>query len=158
MQAFTKDAPKITDPMPVPARLRQQRAEVFAGMQKLKDELRRDPTDEELSEALHLTPAKFRKLKPLLRHQQPLSALDQDDDDGDSQDVVASTRTDYDDWVEAIYHDLPPTDQLILQHRTGLNGAEKLDAPELAKVTGLSIPQINHRIRRLQQRLNEFGA
>lgn len=155
LRELQRTAPEITDPLPAPERLRRKRAEAFAALARLRDDLRRDPTEEEIADELNISPAEFRKLRPHLRYQQPLSMAETGDDETE-KDVAVAERTPYDDWIEAVYHDLPPQDRLILQHTTGLNGAQKLSLPQLVTATGLSLDQVRSRVAKLQRRLNEF--
>jgi hypothetical protein len=61
-------------------------------------------------------------------------------------------------WVEAVYLDQSPVDQVILQHSFGLHGRPVLSGEEVARMLNLSPGSVSQRKARLQRDLDEFES
>jgi DNA-directed RNA polymerase specialized sigma subunit len=156
LQEIQRIAPKIQEPMAMPERLRRERGVLLGAINAAKDELGREPSDEEISERTGLPPAKVTKVRSLARASLPASAIEEAGDDDENDDVVAHQRSPEDDWTDAVYHDLSDPDRLILQHRTGYRGAPILPTQDIAKMLNISSAAISQRAARIQARLDEF--
>lgn len=157
LRALQRIAPEVVDPLPPPERFRRQQAEISTALSDLEDSLGREPTDEEVSEHTGIPLSRTSKVRARMRARIPMTSFEEGDDDDDTgQDVVGSTRTDYDDWAEAVFHDLGHIDKLIMQYRTGYGGADKLNNMEIASRVGISPAAVSQRARRIQARLDEF--
>lgn len=55
-----------------------------------------------------------------------------------------------------VYMDLSPVDKVIFEHTTGYNNAKIMQLPEIAKKTGLSIPQIAYKKQLMRKQIDNF--
>jgi len=156
LQAIQREAPKIQDPMPMPERLRRERGVLLNAINQAKDELGREPSDEEVSERTGLAPKKITKIRSLARAGLSSSAVESIDDDDENDDVVAHQRSPEDDWTDAVYHDLADPDKLILQHRLGYRGAPVMQTQEIAKMLNMSSAAVSQRATRIQAQLDKY--
>jgi len=151
-------APDINDPLAPPERFRRQQAEIAKAEELLRDDLGREATDEELADITRLPIRRIAKVRARMRPRISSSRFDNVEDDDEAPDLVGQEETDYDQWIDAVYHDLPPVDRLILQHRTGYRGADTLDNQELARRLNLTPAAVSQRAARIQKKLDSFDA
>ena len=156
LRSLVRDAPKIQEPMVPGQKYRSEVAELHTAKTKFTDTFGRDATDEELSELTQIPLRKVIRLQSSNRARIPMSMVEEADEDANAPDVIGSTRTPYDDWVDAIYYGLGDLDRLILMHRTGYRNAEVLDPQALAAKPGLSVDAVQQRARRIQEQLDRF--
>ena len=68
-----------------------------------------------------------------------------------------ASRTDpYDEWVDAVYHDLGEIDRVIMSYRTGFRGAPVLSNGDIAKRLKMTPGAVSQRANRIQGKLDEF--
>ncbi len=161
LQGLQRMAPAIADPFTPPERFRRQQQDITAAATALQEELGRDPTDEEVAEVSGLPASRVTKVRSRMRARVPFSAYEgsfDEDGDSDAPDIVASERTPYDEWVEAVYHDLGEIDKLILMHRTGYRNADRLSNQDIAYKLNLTPAAVSQRAARIQSRLDAFHA
>lgn len=160
LRALQRLAPQIHDPLPMPERLRRDRAEVASAVEKVQNDLGREASDEEIAELTKLPRRRITKVRQMMQARIPLSAIEESEEDSeqDVPDVVAHQTTPEDEWLDAVYHDLGDIDRLVLQHRTGYRGAEVLPTNEIAKRLRMSPAAVSQRATRIQQRLDAFHA
>ncbi len=158
LQALQRMAPSIQDPLAPPERFRAQQAEIAHAADLMTDQLGREPTDEELAEVLKFPLKRVTKVRSRMRARLPTSTYEDAGEEDERPDVVAVERTLYDDWEDAVYHDLGPVDRLIMMHRTGYRGAEVLSTNEIAKRLNLSASAVSQRASRIQKRLDEVNG
>lgn len=60
-----------------------------------------------------------------------------------------------DEWIHFVYHDLVPTDKIIMEHKTGFGGKPLLSSEELAKKLNMSISNVNSRIRLISKKIEQ---
>lgn len=162
LQRLQQEGPRISDPMPQAERSRRDSGKIMAAISAAADDIGREPTDEELSELTGLPRRRITKVRAHMRHRmsesQYTEGLGNDDDSDNAQEAVATERTGYDDWVDAVYHDLPEVDRIILQYRTGFRGAPKLSSGDIARRLKLSPAAVSQRVTRIQAKLDEFNG
>lgn len=156
LRSLVRDAPKIQEPMVPGQKYRTEVAELHNAKLKFTDTFGRDATDEELSELTNIPLRKVVRLQSSNRARIPMSMVEEADEDASSPDVIGSTRTPYDDWVDAIYHGLGDVDRLILMHKTGYRHGEQLDDTALAARVNLSVDAVQKRAHRIQAQLDRF--
>ncbi len=157
LQELQRIGPKLNDPLPMPERLRRERGMLLKTIDSARNELGREPSDEEVSERIGLPPAKITKIRGLMRSGVPSSVLEElGDEDEEAPDMVAHQRAPEEDWLDAVYHDLTEPDRLILQHRTGYRGAPVFPSGKIAQMLGISPAAVSQRAARIQARLDEF--
>jgi DNA-directed RNA polymerase specialized sigma subunit len=160
LQRLQREGPKISDPMPAPERTRRDSGKIMAAISSAADDIGREPTDEEIAELTGLPRRRVTKIRKGLRHRisesQYTEGFGGDEGDDTTVDAVASERTGYDDWVDAVYHDLPEVDRVILQYRTGFRGAPKLSNTDIAQRLKISPAAVSQRVTRIQAKLDEY--
>lgn len=156
LRSLVRDAPKIQEPMVPGQKYRAEVAELNTAKTKFMDSFGRDATDEELAELTNIPLRKVVRLRSSNRARIPMSMVEEADDDSNAPDVIGSSRTPYDDWVDAIYYGLGDVDRLILMHKTGYRNAEVLDTQAISQRTGLSPDAVQQRAHRIQAQLDQF--
>lgn len=156
LRELQRAAPSVVDPLSPPERFRRQQMEITRVTADLEEQLGREATDEEIAEVSGIPLPRVVKVRQRMRARLPTSVYEDSDDDDESPDIVDSTVTDEDLWLEAVYHDLGEVDRVILLHRTGYRGAEVLSNAEIADRVNLSPGAVSQRAKRIQHRLEEF--
>ena len=158
LQALQRMTPALTDPLPQPEKFRRDSQALTNATNSLQEVLGREPTDEELAEETKLPIARVIKVRSGQRARIPMSMYEADDDDESTPEPVASSRDDFDDWMDAVYHDLGETDKLIFMYRTGYRGQQPMPNQEIARKLGVSPAYISQRASWIQKRLDEFDG
>lgn len=134
----------------VPEQWKLDSQQIAGALPDLRDELGREPSDAELADRLSIPLTRIRRGRQvpgvLSAGQAPNAQLELKRPDERAWDV----------WVESVYHDLPPVDQVILEHSFGLHGRPVLPAGQIAKMVNLSPGSISQKKARIQQHLDEF--
>lgn len=135
----------------VPEQWRIDARTVSAVHADLRDELNRDPSDAEVADRASIPVDRVRRARnvPLV-----LSSSR----GGEGVTVAAPSEHAWNRWVEGVYHDLHPTDQVILEHSFGLFGNPVLSGQDVAKKINLSPGAVSQRKARIQGMLNEFDS
>lgn len=135
--------------LPEQWRLDAQRVDRVAA--DARDELGREPSDAEVADRSGVPVGRVRRA----RSAPGVLA------GGQLEGGFAVERPDeraWNDWVEGVYHDLGPLDQVILEHSFGLHGRDVLPANQVARLVGLSPGAVSMRKLKIQQSLDEFDA
>ncbi len=156
LQGLQRSAYRITDPLPQSEGFRMDAGKIGSFSDSFTADAGREPTDEEVAEALSLPIKRVIKVRTGMRRRIPTSALEDADPEGEGGDVVGSVRTEQDDWVDAVYHDLGPVDRLIMMHRTGYRGADRLAVQDIAARLNISPSAVSQRARHIQDQLDRF--
>jgi len=136
----------------VPEQWRLDAQRAHGVMEDLREDLGREPSEAELATKLNI---------PLDRIRRALTVpntMASSQFEGSVEGSGGTSQKAWDQWVEGIYHDLHPVDQVILEHSFGLHGKEITPANVLAKLVNLSPGAISQRKARIQQMLDEFES
>ena len=131
------------------ARLSETKALLFhtynAANNELKDQLGRDPTNDELSDHLAWSP------KKLTQFQQQASL---------KEFVESEEHPDYDKGedhlVDYIYHDLLPLQKQIFEYSTGYQGKPKLSGQEMMKKLDITQGQLSYQKNLIVQKIESI--
>lgn len=156
LQAIQRLAPHINDPLSPSDRFRRDQQQITQGTNQLYENLGREPSDDELSDHTGLSIKRLRKVRSRMRGRLPFTVYEDQGEEDDSNDVVGSTRLPYDDWQDAVYHDLPEQDKIIFVHRTGYGGADVLSNQEIAAKLNISPAAVSQKAAKLQAKLDQF--
>lgn len=157
LQRLQREAPVISDPMPMPERFRADQSRIYQARMDIENEEGRDALPEEIADKTHLPLKRVKRVLGRMSSRVTQSAYEESESEEDeAKDLAVSERTPWDEWVDAVYHDLPPRDRLIFRHRTGYDGAEVLGANDLADKLGVTPQIISQRARLIQKRLDSF--
>lgn len=159
LRRLQRMAPGVVDPLAPPERFRRQQVDIKQGVELLQEEMGRDPTDEEVADLLGMPSARVTKVRNRMRARMPMSVYEEaSSDDDTAPDIVGSTRTPYDEWIDAVYHDLGEIDRLILMYRTGYRNSDVLSNQEIANRLSISPAAVSQRANRIQRKLDSFHA
>jgi len=121
---------------------------------ELNDSLGRDPSLGELSDHIGMNPKRIGKL---MKVRPGLTEGQTSVETGEGEDTLAPaviTPQTNDVWMDFIYHDLSPTDQLIFDHTIGYNNKRKLPKAEIARKIGISAGALSQRLAKIQAKLD----
>lgn len=159
LQRLQREAPTISDPLPIPERFRRDQASVAQALADFEDENGVAAEPEDVAERLKLPLKRVRKVMTRMKARVPWSTYEEADDDEDDQaDVAVTERTPWDEWVDAVYNDLSPRDRAIMRHRAGYGGSPVLGNVEIAEKLGISPQIVSQRARLIQAKLDRFQS
>lgn len=131
---------------------------VRAVEQELISELGRQPSDAEIADRLHIPIQRVTRARKVPSINPDTAFVDPSSlDTGKALKIKPETiKT----WVQAIYADSDPKDQVILEHSLeppfDIFGKPKLSDKELAEKLNISLSNISQRKARLQSKINEI--
>ena len=149
LRGLRRTTERVTSGAYLPEQWRLDSSKVEAARVDARDELGREPSDIELADRMGLPLERIRRA----RISPGILASTQTHDAGL---VSGPDQRAWNTWVEAIYHDLPAIDQVILEHSFGLHGKPILPSNKLADMIKLSPGAISQRKARIQNMLDEF--
>lgn len=158
LQRLQREAPAITDPLPLPERMRRDSRDIINALAEAGGLIGTEVSDERLSELTGIPVSRVTKVRGMMRKRLPESSYEEGlgDDDGEVPDVVATETDPYDEWVDAVYHDLGEVDRVIMSYRTGFRGAPVLPTNEIARRMKLSPGAVSQRAAKIQARLDAY--
>lgn len=122
--------------------------------EELRDQLSRDPTDDEIADATGLSPRRIRKIRSF---NQPVSegmTARQTNSDEGANDAIASTlpgdNSSTDAWLNFVYDDLSATDKLVMDMLLGRNGRRRANTQDIARRLNLSPGAVSQRAAKIQ--------
>ena len=124
-------------------------AEVDRVTRMLKDDLGRDPTDDEISDEIGISPKKVRDARSAALASVTSSSMSPEEsgDDDSSSEPGVTTPSKVPFAQEAVYHDLSETDRFIFDALVGAHGAEKLPGTEVSRRLGVSPAAVSQRAK-----------
>lgn len=162
LQGLKRVSMKQQQMLSAPQRVLQDHYALRQARDRLADDLGREPSDAELSDASGLPPrriAKVRRFRPgFAQGQLERTVATADGEEADVAPAVARPEP-IRGLVQFLYHDVDAVDQAILENHFGLNGrTRRLSGVELARRLNLSSSALSQRAARLQAQLDELGA
>lgn len=141
LKSLSRDVYTYSGPARMPEHRKIKMKTFNDSLERLKDDLAREPSVEELADDLSWSPAEVARFRKEQRRELsdslPVSHGFSLDDDDDS-------------IVSFVYHDLNPSDKVVFEHTTGYGGAQVLSTRDLMAKSGLTSGQISHSKRRLK--------
>ena len=127
---------------------------------ELRDNLSRDPSDDELAD---MTGLSTRRIKKIRAFNQPvaegMTALQSGDSEDDTNTEIASTLPNYtkhtDAWLEFVHGDLSPTDKLIMDMTLGRNGRRRASTQDIARRLNITPGAVSQRAAKIQQMIDQ---
>jgi len=138
----------------IPEVAARQAAAVNRAMNEFVDDYGREPTDEELADELGMTVKRVRDVRKKAVASVASSSFDEmdgDDISASAPGVVTPSKIPF--AQEAIYRELDSTDRFIFDSITGLNGAQKLPAKEVAARLGISPAAVSQRAKAIGDKI-----
>lgn len=126
---------------------------IDTAQEDLRDQLSRDPSDEELADYTGLSVRRIRKVRSFNK---PVATgmTDQETTDDVGGDVASSVPGRENDktnaWLDFVYDDLTPTDKLIMDMTLGRHGRRRVSTQEIAKKLNISPGAVSQRAAKIQ--------
>ncbi len=158
LQGLRRHSARESQMVSLPERVGLDMHRLSQAENELRDELSRDPSDTELMEHTGLSLKRLqhiRQAKPAYAEGFIHSRTASEENPGGMDPAVMAGAGDDAAWNEFVYHDVDPTDQLIMEHTLGLHGKPVLPKQEIARRAGISPAAISQRAARLQEKLNQ---
>lgn len=137
----------------IPEVAARQAAAIERATTSLRDDLGRDPTDEELADELGLSVKRVKDARGMAVASVSSSVYDEsgDDEESYSPGVVTPSRVPF--AQEAVYHDLSDADRFIFDSATGSHGAQRIPAVEVARRLGISPAAVSQRAKAIGKQI-----
>lgn len=125
---------------------------------ELRDQLSRDPTDDELADFTGLSVRRIRKVKSF--HKPVASGmLDQETTEDSYSGEVASQlpgkNNSVDAWLDFVYGDLSATDKLVMDMTLGRNGRRRTSTQEIARRLNMTPGAVSQRAAKIQAMIDK---
>lgn len=143
----------------VPEVAMRQAASVARVTEELKDELGRDPTDEELADEIGISVQRVKKVRGMAVPSVYSSSLESqigDDQSFSEPGVVTPSKVPF--AQEAVYQGLDSRDRMIFDGITGIHGGKPVPANVIAARLGVSPAYISQRAKAIAQQISEVIA
>lgn len=158
LQPLTRYSARAGQPMPIPERAEHELRRVKQAQRELTLRTGREPTQKEMSDHLKLSQQRIAKILGHYSHPTVSeSQIGAQEDDPDKSDFApAVTKPNYNEiWADYVYTSLDPTDQKIMEWRTGRNGVKLKSNQEIAKELNLSPGAVSQRAGKITAQLKE---
>lgn len=118
----------------------------------------REPTTQELADAMQVSMAEIERLQSELRKDLSTSVIEEDDDETGFYKYIQQTTQDpkQKEAIEFVYFDSDPVDKKILEWTLGVYGNQTLPAKEIARKLGLTDFQLKQRKEKLAKEISEL--
>jgi DNA-directed RNA polymerase specialized sigma subunit len=126
---------------------------------QLRDDLGRDPTDDELADATNLSKRRIQKIRafhqPVAEGATMRDTSAEENFGGDVASSVPGATRSEDAWFNFVYDDLGPTDKLIADMTLGRNGRRKTTTQDIAQRLKITPGAVSQRAAKIQAMLDK---
>jgi len=139
----------------LPERVAIQQKQLIEMEDNLRDQLGRDPSDGEIADATGLS---HKRLAYIRRAHSGIAEGSITSETAEGDVFTPASRSlgpQNDAWMDFVYYDLGPTDQLIMDYTMGRNGTPQLPTSEIARRLGVTPSAVSQRAARIQAMLDE---
>jgi len=125
---------------------------------ELRDQLGRDPTDDELADHTGMSKRRIKKIRSF---NQPVSEgsthneTDENSNSGDTASNIPGQDPGAEAWLDFVYDDLSSTDKIIMDMMLGRNGRKKASVKEIAEALNISPSAVSQRAAKIQEMLDK---
>lgn len=152
LQSLRRYGASIAAPVRVPDQVRLDQVRVARHEADLTHDLGRSPSDAELADRAGLPIDRIAKARGV-GAAFVASSLPTGVETVVPSNLAAAKKT----WLRYVYHDLPPSYQVVLEHTIGINGKPILTTTEIAKKLGVSAGAVSQRKAKIEKIMNEYG-
>jgi DNA-directed RNA polymerase specialized sigma subunit len=147
--------PRQSQPIPVPEQAALDLRFIDGVERDLKDQLNRDPSVHELSDATGLSSKRITSIRN--KYGIPTVTAEALRTSEGAQQVMGVPRDDPNEalWREAVYEGLSPVDQNIMDWAMGLHGQPVRSKTEIARRLKISVPAVTQRAAKIRAKLEE---
>jgi len=145
----------------VPEQVSLDYQHLSAAENELRDKLSRDPTDEEIANETGLS---ARRIKKIRAFNVPVASgattrnTDEENYGGDVASQIPTHGAAEEAWLDFVYGDLAPTDQLIMDLTLGRNGRKPTSTQEIARRLNITPGAVSQRAAKIQTLINQRSA
>ena len=127
---------------------------------EMREDLGRDPSDSELSDAVSISPKRMAYVRGLRMPSSEGTVLQpfRNSDSGDFNDPSVANKvrkSDLGAWHSFVYDSLGDTDKIVMEHSFGLNGKPVLSSQGIASKLGVTPAAVSIRKSKIQQELDK---
>lgn len=137
----------------------RQAAEVDRVTKELRDDLGRDPSDDEIADEIGISPKRVAKVRSMAVASVPTGQIDEvEGADGESAiapGVVTPSKVPF--AQDAVYMSLQPRDRLIFDALTGLHGKAQMSAKAVAAKLGVTPALVSQRAKSIAEQIAEVA-
>jgi len=152
LQGLRRVGAKSQNIISVPEQVALDRNSLIAAEKELRNNLGRDPSDGEIAD---YTKMSLKRLAHVRRSKGSVpTGMVTDPLSGNMPGSVLPNQKN-DAWLEFVYRELSPVDQVILDYTLGLHGSPVLPNKDIAERAGITPSAISQRLARIQAALNE---
>ncbi len=153
LQSLRRAAAKENNIISIPEQVGLDFQRLNENENELRDQLGREPTDDELADATGLSTRRIRKIRAFHQPVAESATITESEDDSFGGDVASSVpgaTSAHDAWLNFVYEDLGPTDRLIMDMTLGRNGRKRASNQQIAQRLRLSPGAISQRAAKIQ--------
>lgn len=154
LQGLRRLAAKENQIITVPEQVALDLSHVREAENLLRDQLGRDPSTAELANHTNISSKRLAYIRGMRPSYAQGSFQRATSDGEDIYQPSVQGSNDASQWHDFVYHDLIPTDQVIMEHTLGLHGKKVLSNQDIAAKLGVSPGAISQRKAKLQEKLN----
>lgn len=155
MQPLTRTVHNRANQLQIPQQAWWDLKNMEEAQKELKYDLGHDPTAQQLADSTGLSERRVGMLRELSGEGVPESVLREKDPEA-ILGLEKRDETKDDQWTtKAVYHSLSPTDQKIMEYRTGLFGSEQIPNKEIAQRLGISSSAVSQRASKIASMVEE---
>lgn len=147
LQPLQREYTRRTSPLNVPERVQLDLLRLQQTERAMREELNRDPSDDEIAERLKLSKKRIAHVraysKGLVSEGQLRSP------EGEPIQLGTQQITGDDIWVEYVHHDLSPIDKKIFEWKTGIYGKKVLSTNEIARRLNITPSAVSQRAAKI---------
>ena len=147
LQPLQRVYTKRTSPLGIPERVQLDLLRLQQTERSMREELNRDPADDELSERLNLSKRRIAHIRAFSKG--VLSEGQLKSPEGEPMQLGTAQHTPDDIWVEYVHHDLSPVDKKIFEWKTGIYGKKVLTTNEIARRLKITPSAVSQRAMRI---------
>lgn len=126
---------------------------------ELRDQLGRDPSDDELADATGLSTRRIQKIRafnqPVSEGMTTREVMDEESYGGDVASTIPNSNRAADAWFKFVYDDLGPVDKLIADMTLGRNGRRKASTQDIARRLNITPGAVSQRAAKIQAMLDK---
>lgn len=154
LRGLQRFAAKESNAISLPERVALSLGHLHRAEAELEDRLMRSPSEAELADHMGLSIKRLQKIRQARPVYYEGQLRNQSEDGGMQTSAPGVVDANAKPWNEFVYHDLDPTDQVIMEHVLGMHGKPILPSNKIAAKLRLSPSAVSQRAQRIQQKLD----
>jgi RNA polymerase primary sigma factor len=159
MQSLRRLSAQTQNIISIPEQVSLDFSRLSENENELRDQLGRDPADDELADATGLSVRRIRKIRafnqPVAEGMTTRDVGPDDNYGGDSASNIPGSTRSADAWFKFVYEDLSPVDRLIADMTLGRNGRKKTSTQDIARRLNITPGAVSQRAAKIQTMLDK---